>query len=202
MAYGNLNGVVAADSKVQPPWTTYDLKLEAAANPSQWFVYIAPEQSKEALPFQYYTFNFIYNPSLMLPPIVTDPNAGSAIQMASNYQPISVQWRCNPNLKHIEYVGVTLLMTFGWAAQNNMEASFLVPCAPAAHAYGGGGGHKWNAAGIFFFTVFIVSLAACVAGCAFNYVCVGKRGWSSSLVLICAIDQQTLAAATVSIANS
>ena len=94
--------------------------------------------------------------------------------MKPNYVPASVTWNCNPNLQHIEYVPVTLVMSFGWAPQNNLEAYFLVPCAPAAPSGGGGGG--WSGAGIFFFTVFILALVGCLGGCAFNYVRVGKRG--------------------------
>ena len=178
VSYATLAQSVASNTVVNPTFSSFtNVVIPAGEQTSLFWVYLDGNANNPVvLPHQFYALSFNYPQTAhMDQPQVYDQNYQSAPYLAPNYTPIQVIWTCTG----FDSIPVTLSIRYGWSAGNTMQIMFTKNCAPWAPPTPGDhpASNGWSAAGIFFFTAFMLSLVLCLAGGAWNYFKEDKRGW-------------------------
>jgi len=175
VAYGADPYILAVNQTVvKPDWSEPMHTIPAEENQSEFWIYL-DEATHPMILHQYYILSFDLDNNYMKQPTIDDPQWNSATTLP-NEEPIKINWRCKKSTPDNMHQGTPVIMNiaFGWSHEV-ISISFNKICVVEAPADNPGGG--WSAAGIFFFTLFILGLVLFLAGCAFNYFKEGKRGW-------------------------
>jgi len=158
-------GNFATNSTVKP---NNNVVVSTNDDASNFYVWLAPSQSESLNNGQEvvvvcegdrtYTNCAVSGPSGPIMP----QNLGSANKYVVTYNCINYGKEVSVDMK--------LKFSFGW--EENLVIPFTKVCGPHSKPKSSG----WSAAGIFFFVVFILTLAFCVFGCGFNYVKHNRTG--------------------------
>lgn len=147
-----------------------------------WKGFVSPQTTKSetfaiilngASPWEYQdiTFDYVgYNASLMSP-IVIPTNSWMKL---SQENPIYFQilFHCVQD-QPVQTIPVTIGIDYGWNVRTSISFSKTCPEIEGSASSSSG----WSAAGIFFFTVFILTLVGCLTGAGYKYTKEEKRGW-------------------------
>lgn len=111
-----------------------------------------------------YSISIVNYNSNILQPTVSDPQNGNMTFSHADLKPVVVTYNCSADSPNNP---ITLQFNYMW--RSSIHITYYKDCkAPSNSTPDNGGGSGWSAAGIFFFTVFIISLFFCFSGCAWN----------------------------------
>ena len=168
VGYGSVNSMIVNRSNTLAPWDSGAVTLPATQSESIYYLYLDAANDAGVLPQQYYDVEFTFDTNVMQAPDVDDQGANSAPYVGAAV-PLTVTWNCIATASNSP---VTMTIRYGWVFTINVK--LMKNCIIEEDD---GGSPGWSAAGIFFFTLFILCLVLCLAGAGWNYWREEKRGW-------------------------